>query len=219
MTGKMSRWATPALLVCWTLLPTFLSYFWGFQDFYQDWASARNWWEGIAVYSPHSETVPRYLGKDFALLPNGKLYPIVATVKINAHPPSSVLLYLPFALLPYGVSYLTWNLISGLCLTVSAVVVVRELAIVPSRCALLGLGVLGLLGGPVFEQMVFGQTNAVTMAFLVLAWHCATARLAGAGRVLARIGCARSSSPSPCSSSPSADDAGARSPQASGHCC
>ena len=50
-------------------------------------------------------------------------------------------------------------------------VVVRELDVMPSRRALVWIGVLGLLGGPVFEQMVFGQTNAVTVAFLVLAWH------------------------------------------------
>lgn len=97
MTGKKLLWALLGVLVCWTLLPTMLSYGWGFQDYFQDWASARNWWEGIAVYSPHHVTVDRYLGEDFSRLPDGKLYAIVATVTVNAHPPSSVLFYLPFA--------------------------------------------------------------------------------------------------------------------------
>lgn len=171
MTAKNLRWSMLGFLACWTLVPTALSFFFGFQDFFQDWASARNWWEGIAVYSPHSETVQRYLGVDFDTLPDGKMYHIVATVKLNAHPPSSVLFYLPFALLPYRLSFVVWNLLSGLFLGVSAAIVMSELQVLPSRRVLRWLGVLGLLGGPIFEQMFFGQTNAITVLFLVLAWQ------------------------------------------------
>jgi hypothetical protein len=171
MTGKKLLWATIGVLACWTLLPTTLSYFWSFQDYFQDWASARNFWEGIAVYSPHSDTVPRYLHEDFAHLADGKLYSIVATVKVNAHPPSSILFFLPFGLLPYGPSYLVWNLISAACLGLAFAIVVRELGITPSLPVFLLMAVLGSLAGPVFEQMVFGQTNAVTLALLALAWR------------------------------------------------
>jgi hypothetical protein len=171
MTGKKLLWALLGLLVCWTLLPTMLSYGWGFQDYFQDWASARNWWEGIAVYSPHCETVDRYLGQDFASLPDGKLYAIVATVTVNAHPPSSVLFYLPFALLPYGVSYFAWNLLSMVCLAWAAVIVAQELELTPSPRLLAWITVLAVLGRPLFEQMFFGQSSAVMSLMLVFAWQ------------------------------------------------
>ncbi len=171
MTGRRLFWATTGLIVCWTLVPTLLSYGWGFQDYYQDWASARNWWEGIAVYSPHCQTVPRYLGVDFERLPEGKIYSIVATVKVNAHPPSSVLFYLPFALLPYKLSYLTWSLFSITCLALAVTILLRELDLVLSPLAWAVIGFSGFVVGPLFEQMFFGQSNTLTLLLLVLAWQ------------------------------------------------
>ena len=99
------------------------------------------------------------------------MFSIVATVKVNAHPPSSVLFFLPFGLLPYGLSYLAWNALSAACLGFAASVLARELDITLSRTAFVLIAILGFAGGPVFEQMVFGQTNAVTLGFLVLAWR------------------------------------------------
>jgi hypothetical protein len=171
MGGKKLRWATVYLVGCWALLPTILSCGWGFQDYFQDWASARNWWEGTRVYSPHAETVPRYLGVDFEHLGDGKLYEVLATVKINAHPPSSVLFYLPFALLPYWLSFLAWNLVSTLCLVVVAVILIRELELKFEPWLVVLVGTVGICGGPMFEQMFFGQSNALTVTFLVVAWH------------------------------------------------
>ena len=171
MPGKKLLWTLLGLMVGWTLLPTVLSYGWGFQDYFQDWASARNWWEGIAVYSPHSETVPYYLGQDFKSLPDGKLYAIVATVTVNAHPPSSVLFYLPFGLLPYGFSYFAWNVLSMACLAMAAVIVARELNFTPSPRALGWIAALTVLGGPLFEQMFFGQSSAILTILLVMAWQ------------------------------------------------
>jgi len=171
MTGKKLIWATVGVILCWTVVPTFLSCFWGFQDFFQDWASARNWVEGIAIYSPHSETVPRYLGLDFQHLGDNTLYPIVATVKVNAHPPSSVLFYLPFSVLPYRLSFVMWNLVSGVCLALAAVILYRELDLAPSRRVFALLAVLGFANGPMFEQMFFAQSNAVTLLLVILAWQ------------------------------------------------
>src|SRR5262249_31408670 len=121
--------------------------------------------------SPHSETVDRYLGQDFQSLPDGKLYAIVATVTVNAHPPSSVLFYLPFALLPYGASYFAWNVLSMVCLALAAAVVARELNLQPSPRALGWTAALTVLGGPLFEQMFFGQSSAVIGLMLVMAWR------------------------------------------------
>jgi hypothetical protein len=170
MTGKKLLWAA-GLMLCWAVAPTVLSTYWGFQDYFQDWASARNWWEDVPIYSPHSQTVPRYLGVDFEHLGDHKLYSIVATVKANAHPPSSVLIYIPFALVPYRLSFLLWNLVSVGCMAAAVAILVRELAIALSPRALALLAVLGFAGGPVFEQMFFGQSNTLTLLFLVLAWQ------------------------------------------------
>jgi hypothetical protein len=159
------------LLVSSTLLLTIVSYFWGCQDYFQDWASARNWWEHTAVYSPHRETLPRYLGIDAAHWGDHKLYSIVATVKVNAHPPSSVLFYLPLALLPYGLSFLAWNIVSAICLALSVDILAREWDLRPSLRAVLWVSALAMLSPPLFEQMFFGQSNAVTLAMIVLAWQ------------------------------------------------
>src|SRR5271156_4339864 len=48
-------------------------------DFYQEWASAHNYWSGLPIYTPHSTTIPRYLG----LVAN----PIPA-IEYNIHPPT-----------------------------------------------------------------------------------------------------------------------------------
>jgi hypothetical protein len=158
------------LLVCWTVLPTVLSYCWGFQEYFQDWASARNWWEGISVYSPHSETLKRYLGQDSFSWPDNKLAPISASLKVNAHPPSSVLFYLPFALLPYGISFVIWNLFSTACLGLAVGIIASELKVTFSPAVVFGLGLMGLCA-PLFEQMFLGQANAVTLILIVLAWR------------------------------------------------
>jgi hypothetical protein len=60
---------------------------------------------------------------------------------------------------------------SGACIGMVAAIVVTELNLKLSPRALVLIAVLGFTGGPIFEQMVFGQTNAVTLAFLALAWR------------------------------------------------
>jgi hypothetical protein len=167
MAGKRIAWAT-YLVVCWTLLPTSLSYFWGFQDYFQDWASARNWWEGISVYSPHSESTERY--QSLLSTPDHRLGPKV-TLHANAHPPTSVLFYLPFALCSYGLSFLAWNLVSAAAMALAVHIVAEELEFTLTSRHLLFLGPLGIVCGPLFEQMFLGQSNAVSVALIVLAWQ------------------------------------------------
>ena len=71
-------------------------------DFFQDWASARNHFEGLPVYERHEVTIPRYLG-----------YEAKIDIPRNAHPPTSVLLVLPFACLDFPTALLTWNTLSA----------------------------------------------------------------------------------------------------------
>ena len=65
------KWRTPlwvllAILALVTQGPIFVS---GLRpvegvgvDLFQDWASARNFLDGLPIYTPHSVTIPRYLG-------------------------------------------------------------------------------------------------------------------------------------------------------------
>ena len=79
-------------------------------DFFQDYASARNVLGGLRPYERHERTLQLYVEN------GGVIDPGTIKFKVNAHPPSSILFFLPFGLLPYGLSYLAWNLISAACL-------------------------------------------------------------------------------------------------------
>ena len=54
-------------------------------DFFQEWASARNYWGGLPIYTDHTVTLPLYLDLD----PSNPRYSLI---EVNAHPPTSVLL-------------------------------------------------------------------------------------------------------------------------------
>src|SRR5262249_1315880 len=71
---------------------------------FQDWASARNHRFGLPVYSPHTATIPLYLGRPAAGVEREATY--------NAHPPPSVLMTLPLARLSFSDAMLAWNVVS-----------------------------------------------------------------------------------------------------------
>src|SRR5262249_38523102 len=74
-------------------------------DFFQEYASARNCFEGLAVYTHQDITAARYLGyrRQSATEP---------MLEYNAHPPTAVALVLPLAELDYPDAYLAWALLS-----------------------------------------------------------------------------------------------------------
>jgi hypothetical protein len=90
-------------------------------DFFQEWASARNYFEGLPIYTKHWTTAPLYLGITVARDP--------AAVVVNAHPPTSVLLALPFAGLDFSTAFLAWNLFSLAALAASLWLVKTQLDI------------------------------------------------------------------------------------------
>ena len=128
-------------------------------DFYQEWGSAHNYWSGVPVYSPHSTSVPRYLG--LAANP-------VPMIEYNIHPPTSVLLILPLGRLNYPDAVLVWNLISLLAFLASLVIV----AIVLSAPASLVLPALTLLPlcHPVYGNLHQGQLNLVLVLLVTVTW-------------------------------------------------
>jgi hypothetical protein len=129
-------------------------------DFFQEWASAKNHFKDLPVYTPQTTTAALYLGNTNHNPP----------IKVNAHPPSSVLLALPFAFLSYSDAFLVWNLISLLALVLSLWLVIRQLDIPFTAWSLLPTIVLLTWCNP-FRQHIFqGQINLLLLPLFVGIW-------------------------------------------------
>ncbi len=145
-------------------------------DFYQEWASARNYREGLPVYTNHRVTIPRYLGLTISR-------PDELSVEVNAHPPTSVLLALPFAFLRYQDAVLVWNLVSLGMLGASLYLVWRGFQISLSAWWLFPLITSLLVCTPLIEQVFFAQLDLLVLLLLTGAWAADRSRrpiLAGA---------------------------------------
>jgi hypothetical protein len=132
-------------------------------DFFQDWASAKNFWEGLPIYTPQELTVHRYLGipRD----PND-----IGFIEINAHPPTSVLFFLGFAFLDFADAFLVWNILSLLALVVSLLLIVCQLKLSFSGWEVLRIATLLLVCEPFWQQMLQGQFNLVLLLAITCAW-------------------------------------------------
>ena len=95
-------------------------------DFYQEYASARNFREGLPIYTPLGATFERDYGK---VLTAADLDPFDPQVAVNAHPPASVLLAIPFSFLSISSAYLAWNLASTMFLAGAALIIATEIKI------------------------------------------------------------------------------------------
>ncbi len=138
-------------------------------DYYQDWASARNYWVGMPVYTPHSTSVPRHLG-----LPSNP----VKSIEYNAHPPTSVLLALPLGRLHYTDAVLAWNLISLVAFLAGLAIVARALP-VPRALILPGAAML------TFCHSVYGNFYLGQLTFLLVCLVAAVWALDRSGRPIA----------------------------------
>src|SRR5690349_20849185 len=87
------------------------------RDFFQDYASARNLLAGKPVYRPMEESLHEYLGHE--LTP--------AVVLHNAHPPTTVLLAVPFALTDYVSASILWSYLSLIALAESLAILSSQL--------------------------------------------------------------------------------------------
>jgi hypothetical protein len=131
-------------------------------DFFQDWASARNAWQGRAVYAEHQETMPLYLD---AAWDNDSLF-----LPRNSHPPVSVLLVLPLAGLDLPDALLAWNLMSLLCLGGTIWLLVRQFPSVLTPWSLLPVALLLLLSAPLRQHFQMGQFTLPLLLLLTGMW-------------------------------------------------
>lgn len=131
-------------------------------DFFQEYASARNWFDGLPIYTDHHLTAPRYL--------RVPLDDKRAHVFANAHPPTSVLLALPFAKLNFPDAFFAWNLLSLGALAASLWIVRRQLGVPVSTWSVAPLLTLLLLCHPLWEQIRLGQLTLVLLLLVTGSW-------------------------------------------------
>jgi hypothetical protein len=152
-------------------------------DFFQEWSSAKSHLDSRPIYSRHSETIPRYLGLSVNA---DRSEGVQIEIDVNAHPPPSVLLALPFALLDYPDAVLAWNVLSLLLLAVSLRWVVRALGIPFKPWSVLPTATILLLSNPLRQQVNHGQFNLLLLFLLLAIWLAARSeRVWLAGTLLA----------------------------------
>jgi alpha-1,2-mannosyltransferase len=128
-------------------------------DFFQDWASARNLLVKLPVYTHHGTSIPHHLGIPFD--PKTGIY-------YNAHPPTSVLLALPLARLDFRDAVLLWNTTSVVVFLLSLRIVAAALSVPRS----LFLPVLALLifCQPLFATLYQGQLTLILVLLVTAVW-------------------------------------------------
>ncbi len=132
-------------------------------DFFQEWASARNRFQSLPVYTSQEITVERYLG--IRRNPGDAYF-----IEWNAHPPAAVLLGVPFAALDFADAFALWNLLSLVCLVASVWLIVEQLPLACEPWMLLPAIALLLLCHPFWHQMVHGQLNLLLLLLFTGVW-------------------------------------------------
>ncbi len=172
--GGRWLWAVLAGLVCLTHGPEFLRNLrpprdrW--TDFFQEWASARNYLCGLPIYADHQLTVERHLGYSRDGEGVDDIHKVARLIQVNAHPPTAVLLALPLVSFDYPDAVLAWNLLSLGALLLSLWLVARALSIPISAWSVVPLLALLLLCNPLQAQVFFGQLNLALLLLLTGTW-------------------------------------------------
>lgn len=130
-------------------------------DFFQDWASAKDWLDGRPLYGPLSDSLNRFLNINLSDKN------ITMDVHVNAHPPFSLFAVLPFAFLPYVQAMLLWNLVMLGLFAWSVALVFKNLQLPWHWWSLFPAGTLFLLCGPVQSQINQGQWNFLLLILLI----------------------------------------------------
>jgi hypothetical protein len=129
-------------------------------DFFQDWASARNLFHGLPIYTSHEVTIEKYLGYQADRI----------DFPVNAHPPASVVVAIPYAALDYPDAVLAWNLVSLALFALTLWGIARALSIPLGGWSISPILVLALTCSPLRQQVNHGQYNLLLLFLLVGAW-------------------------------------------------
>jgi alpha-1,2-mannosyltransferase len=137
-------------------------------DFFQDWSSAREALSGRNAYPELSDAAVRLLGEAGQ---GDRLAP-----RVNPHPPFSVLLCLPMAMLDYGRALWVWRLATA-ALIFAAVALLLAMLRSPLWPVVVAPQLLVLAtAAPVSTTLYQGQWNGLLLALIVVAWAAARGR-------------------------------------------
>ena len=136
-------------------------------DFFQEWSSARNFFQGGPVYGNLPDLVEKFLGVQADRTQSH--------LQVNAHPPVAILLLMPLALLDYPDACLVWNLLSLAAFGASLWLVMHGLGIPFSKWACLPLVTLLLLCNPLRQQTNQGQLSGLLSLLVTGIWISARA--------------------------------------------
>ncbi len=136
-------------------------------DFFQDWASANDWLAGRSLYADLSDSLNHLLNIQVS---KNEVPGIVMDIQVNAHPPFSLFMVIPFALLGYESSVLAWNLFSLLLFLFSIILVWRTLELPWHWWSIFSATLLFLQCGPIQSQIIQGQWNFILLFLIVCSW-------------------------------------------------
>jgi hypothetical protein len=126
-------------------------------DFCPDYETARHWLSGAPIYTPVA------CWSRFSSTPQ--------PLEMDSHPPPSLLLLAPFALLSYAPASWLWGLLDLACLLASFLVICHELNIWSTR-SVLPLLALFLLWDPTLQSTRAGNIGGGILCLLIaLAWR------------------------------------------------
>ncbi|MEZ6142492.1 MAG: glycosyltransferase family 87 protein [Zavarzinella sp.] len=132
-------------------------------DFFQEWSSARNWWNGHGIYDHMSVNIQRYGNSNLQ----------VNDIQYNAHPPFSIAILLPLGLLNYHAALAVWHVASAVMLGLSIILLTKISNWKwQSEYYWLALPILAILSfcNPIRQQFSQGQLNALLLLLIVCAW-------------------------------------------------
>jgi hypothetical protein len=138
-------------------------------DFFQEWASARNYFADRPIYTNQYDVAEEYVGRP-PWRPGAAEPYFKGLLEYNAHPPITVLLTLPFARLGYTDAVFAWNLLSLAALAAALELLRRQFGWPASVWVLGPLLTVLLLCFPLRRQLMSGQMNLVLLLLLVGCW-------------------------------------------------
>jgi hypothetical protein len=150
-------------------------------DYFKEWTTARNVFEGRPAYSNLREAFAREV---LARQPEGARQTVGHFDEFNTHPPATVWLALPLAGLEYADAHLLFNLVSLALFGVGVGLLASGWRPRPGPIDLLILAGLLCACDPLRQSLIQGQPNLVMFGLLAFAWRMSAGKTS-AGREFA----------------------------------
>lgn len=132
------------------------------EDFMQDYVSARAWRDGEDPTASTASLTERYMGSAWLI------YSEASEEQRNPHSPLHLALVLPLSFFSYTTARIAWTLLEALLFVTSIFWIARALGIRRLHAVAVGLTMLAI---PIVQKdLMFGQSNAITLFLLTCSW-------------------------------------------------